>query len=372
MPLPEIEKNKISKSKYELTLAEFPLFLLSTKTKTSDIKSYKYEDTIAGKNGETVKREWTIHPHGSLGFGTASTLSTLFELFQVWKENDFDSQNIQFGSIYNLLKRKGLQCNKRAYEIIKRDLDCLTGMVIKAKNAFWDNELKAYVDMTFHLFDQVFHFKEKPNGQATLPMGYIKASDILYGSILKNSVLIASFDSKLFHSLTPIEQRLSLYLAKVFRSQTVHKRELMQFAQQIPLQSKEKKKIKQQIKDACNGLITKGFNQIKRFDFEKGSNDQEYIVFYNSNVNLSFRPMPSPKKEEYKIQALVEDILAVCKDDKSVEFYRKVANLLPDEVIYRAISEVKEVRDLGEIKKSKGALFTSLVKKYAQERRIEI
>jgi len=45
---------------------------------------------------------------------------------------------------------------------------------------------------------------------------------------------------------------------------------------------------------------------------------------------------------------------------------------MPEDTIYRALNEVKETRDLGEIKKSKGALFTNLIKKYAQEQGIEI
>ena len=76
----------------------------------------------------------------------------------------------------------------------------MVGITIKAKNAFWDNEHKAYVDTTFHIFESVNHYKGDPAGQATLAFSFIKASDYLFNnSILKNSLLSLPFDSKLFH-----------------------------------------------------------------------------------------------------------------------------------------------------------------------------
>jgi hypothetical protein len=37
-----------------------------------------------------------------------------------------------------------------------------------------------------------------------------------------------------------------------------------------------------------------------------------------------------------------------------------------------ALGEVKEIRDLGEVKKSKGAIFTSLIKKYAGQQKVKL
>jgi hypothetical protein len=45
---------------------------------------------------------------------------------------------------------------------------------------------------------------------------------------------------------------------------------------------------------------------------------------------------------------------------------------MPDKDIYQALAEVKEIKNLGEIKQSAGALFTMLIKKYAQEREIKL
>lgn len=377
MEEPTNKPPEISKSKYELTLAEFPLFLLSKKINQKTVKSIHYEDKIVGQDGIEVKREWSVYPDGKLGFGTSSTFSTLFELFQIWKDYNFDGQNIQFGSVHQILKRLARPTSGlNHYNQIIRDLNCLVGIRIEAKNAFWDNELKAYVDMTFHLFDVLYLYKEKPYGQATLPFAAIKASDVLYGSIQKNALLTANFDSKFFHNLTPIEQRLALYLSKIFRSQNIHKRELLKLAQQIPIAAQQKKHIKQEIKKACTNLIKKGFGLLQSFEFKMGSEGEELVIFKRNGSPLlpynGLKPKRKTDEEKAEIELLTADILAVCGDNKSANFYKKVAGLVPRNMIYRVLSEVKEVRDLGTIKKSKGAIFTNLIKKYATEKGIEL
>jgi hypothetical protein len=371
-----MKEEKTPKDRYELTLAEFPIFLLSKKG-AKEIEVIEYEDTIHGKDGEVVPRKWKVFPHADLGFPTASGLSTLYDLFQIWKECGFNEQYIQFGSIYNLLKRRKLTDGATNYRRIKKDLKQLVGITIDASNAFWDNERKAYVDMTFHLFDRVDFYKEKSSGQAALPFSRIKASDILYGSILKNSLFLTKFDSKFFHSLKPIEQRLVLYLSKIFRSQKLHRRELFQFASQVPLQVKEKKYIKRELKKAAEGLIKKEFMLLDSFHFEKGTEKKEFIVFKRKGklptiYSKEQKQNNIPPKEPHEIDFLVQEILDVCQDEKSTNFYKKVSRVMDRETIFRALSEVKEIRDLGEVKKSKGAIFTSLIKKYAQEQKVKL
>jgi len=64
--------------------------------------------------------------------------------------------------------------------------------------------------------------------------------------------------------------------------------------------------------------------------------------------------------------------LEVCGDEKSTNFYKKVARLLDGQDIYRALSETKEIRDTGVIKKTTGAVFTNIIKKYAMEEGIKL
>jgi hypothetical protein len=237
------------------------------------------------------------------------------------------------------------------YKQIVKDLEILVGITVKAKNAFWDNELKAYVDTTFHIFESVHHYKESPIGQARLNFAYIKASDYFFNnSILKNSLLSLPFDGRFFHSLTPVEQRLALYPSKVFRSQAINKRGLIEFSSQIPLEVKEPKLIKQRLKIACSGLMEKGFPLLAGFDFEKSSDDRTTIVIFRRNGQTSKPKQVSHEKKQKRLfpaavngaceqEYLTESIMEFCGDQKSLNFYKKVARLVPRSTIFRALQE---------------------------------
>lgn len=374
-------------AKYELTLSEFPVFLLSKQSPQAMLGKGKpvpieYQDTISDKNGGMVTRQWKIWPDGRHGHGTASTFSTMFELFQIWREQAFATQFINFGSIYNILKRKGVSPTKQAYGLIKRDLDCLIGIRIEARNAFWDNEHRKYATIIggFHLFDNYFTFDNPPEGpgQVSLPLGTIKANDVLYKSVCKNSLLITDFDRAFFHKLTPVEQRLALYLSKIFKSQTIHRRKMLELAKQIPIYTQQTRNVKQKIKKACQGLIKKGFSLLGGFTFQKTTDGQaEMVVFCRRSRNQVNGAQPEEQisnhehvrstcqvehRDQLEKDLFVQDIMAICGDEKSANFYKKVARLMPRELIYQALAEVKEVRNLGTIKKSTGALFTKLIK----------
>jgi hypothetical protein len=370
------------RSNYELTLAEFPTFPVA-KSKLEPPRPRVFEDTITGKDGELVRRIWTVIPHRSLGFGTPSTHATLFEIMQIWKEQGFASQYIQFGSIFHLLKRMWKGTGNSQYKQVLKDLEILVGITIKAVNAFWDNERRAYVDCTFHLFDSVSLYKETADGQATREFAFIKASDYLFNnSILKNSLLSLPFDSNFFHRLTPVEQRLALYLSKVFRSQVVNKRELLEFGSQIPLEVKEAKYIKRQLKKTCEGLMEKGFSLLGGYDFEKGADHKSELVLFKRKgpppkpkflaPEQRQKKLPVPVNVPEDLEYLTETILEFCGDRKSLNFYKKIARIVPRNIIFRALSEAKVSYDLSETKKSKAAHFTYLTRKYAKEQEIKL
>jgi len=191
------------------------------------------------------------------------------------------------------------------------------------------------------------------------------------------------FESKFFHGLTPVEQRLALYLSKIFRSQAVNKRELGEFASQIPLEVKEPKLIRQRLKVACAGLKGKGFSLLASCDFEKGADRKtEYVVFKRKGEPPKLKvPIQALKQKKLLLPAihppeeaeyLLESILEFCGDQKSVNFYKKVVRLVDRQTIFRALQEAKVSNDMSETIKSKAAHFTYLIRKYAQEQGIKI
>jgi len=377
---PKEPKLPIPKSKYEFNLAEFPVTMLS-KRLPKNLKIIEYEDTIIGKGGKLIPRTWRVKPSVDYGFGTSEALGTLFELFQIWKEQGFETPTIRFGSIYNLVKHMDLENTQTAYQRIRKDLNALVEISIEAKNAFWDNEKKAYVDKTFHLFNEVtFYRREGPMGQQPLPFAYIQASDALWGSIQANSILTAGFSGKWFRSLSPGAQRLALYLSKMFHSQSVHRREITKLAEQLPLYAQSYKKIKQQFTKSTQELLEKGYPYLKAFHYEKQKTGKgENIVFHRKvakTIKAAKKKVDpwSHVSEEDKAQKelLLYDILDVTGDPHSGDFYRIVTQKLDEQTIRRAISETKAASLQGDIRTTPARYFTDLIQRYATDQRITL
>lgn len=104
---------------------------------------------------------------------------------------------------------------------------------------------------------------------------------------------------------------------------------------------------------------------------QKGNTQYTVLQETDNTVNVTETEFKSDEDEEFRTEALVEDILEVTKDKRSKGFYRKVVKKCPAAMIYRALSEVKDTDRMGKIKKSKGAYFTSLIQKFSEEQGIE-
>ena len=368
--------NKVKKirqpTKYEMNLAEFPVTVLSKRV-SRDKKTIKYSDWIEGKDGKRKPRHWIVTGSAEWGLPVGSALRSLFEVINIWKEQDFRTRKIHFGTRYNLLKRMGSTLSKRDYRRIERDLNCLVGITVQAKKAFWDREVGAYVDKTFHLFEELnFYDQDSEKGkdkiQQSLPLAYIEASKTFHNAVKKGNIL--TIDSKFFRRLSaPTEQRLALYLTKMLKRQAVHKRDIFKLAEQLPIYVKYPSQIKRSLDKALKGLIDKGFSLLERHYYQKSSDGKsENVIFLKAKK----RTKQERKPEDYKVQTLVEDMLRVLGDEKSRAFYTKIARLCPQDMIYRALSEAKQDYSDSSIRKSRGAIFTEKIKRYAKEAAIDL
>ena len=53
-------------------------------------------------------------------------------------------------------------------------------------------------------------------------------------------------------------------------------------------------------------------------------------------------------------------------------FYRKIVDLVPENLIYQALSEVKDTYLMGKVKKSRAALFNSVIQAKAKKNNINL
>ena len=363
------------RSKYEMNLAEFPFAVLS-KNRPEKLEVIEYQDTIHGKNGNVVPRLWRLKPSIEYGFGSTELTSLLFEIFQIWKEQGFKSRRIHIGSIYNLIQRMNLSVTStKTYDRINADLHALVEMSVEARNAFWDNEKKSYVSKTFHLFDEVnlYHRSEHSAYQGTLPFSYISASETLWHSIESNTlVTLKGVGRDLFYSLTPTEQKLGLYLAKVLGNKTEYRRDVEDLARQIPIFASTYKDTKKILSRRCDGLIKKKFPYLNGFHFEPSTRQGKDNIIFSRKVSGELPAEPTTDLNERKAKEafIVDEILSVTRDQHSRNFYRLVAQKLPLQNIYTCLSLTKAARDQNHPKPA--AYFTVLIKDYAEKNGITL
>jgi len=278
-----------------------------------------------------------------------------------------------------------MQDDKGAYDRIRRDLNCLVGTTIEARNAFWDNEKKAYVDATFHLFERVYFYRrEGSNRQQVLPLAYIEASKELWGSVEASGLItLKHVDSEFFRSLTPLQQRLALYLGKMMYAATEHRRDALQLGRQLPVLAQNYKDVKKQLTKACEGLLEREFPYLTAYHYERKRDGKgENIIFHRKGAKDHGEVRPrGPREQEQEEQKfervrrnlLVQDIVEVTgivDGKRSRAFYELVTQKLTEETIRRALSETKDADRQNEIRTTRARYFTDTIKRFAAEQGI--
>jgi len=91
-----------------------------------------------------------------------------------------------------------------------------------------------------------------------------------------------------------------------------------------------------------------------------------------NNVKENAVSNKKKKKRTPEKEYLAKEIAEQLGDDHSLGFFRKVVDLMPENLIFQALSEVKDTHLTGKIKKSKAALFTTVIKTKALEHNINL
>jgi hypothetical protein len=87
-------------------------------------------------------------------------------------------------------------------------------------------------------------------------------------------------------------------------------------------------------------------------------------------------PKGVPKREKpdgiVKRDYLADEIAKTLGDEKSLGAFRKIAELIPERIIREHLAVIKETWQEGKIKKSRGALFISMIIDYSNTHHIEL
>jgi hypothetical protein len=195
-------------SRDEMNLAEFPLTVLSKRADPS-VKTLEFSDYIKGKNGEVINRTWIITGADKFGLPTSSDDEVLLGLLKLTADEGLQTRKIHF-TRYELLRILRWTTEGRSYTRLQNALDRLSGVRIKASNAFFDNESKLHSTRNFGIIDAY----EINDGRDTRP-SFFTWSEVLFKSF--QSGFIKKLDLDFYLDLqSAVSKRLYRYLDKHF------------------------------------------------------------------------------------------------------------------------------------------------------------
>ena len=357
-------------SRYDFDLAEFPLFRLNKLALGEKSREpIRYQDVITGRDGKPVERSWTVHP-SPFGFGGQSTQVLLFDLLQLYVEQGSRGSQIQFGTLRSLFQRRGdRNPSSRDYDRLRRDFDILRGYDIHCKNAFWDSAKQSYVSMNWRLFESVFHFKTTPGSDGIeQPFGFIEVGSVLRAVARTRGFFSLGFDRKRFYELKPLEQRLAIYLAKQFTSQTLHRRFVTDLAKVLPIEAQRDRDVRRILGEAADGLLTNGLPILASFELVKSAKGEWLAQFRRGTKTVDTYDIPRRAAESLSpvVAELVHRIAEAVGGDDDRVWWTRCVQILGRGAIDRGLGLLKEAKQTGAVK-NPGGLLTKFLKDIAAE-----
>lgn len=273
--------NRIAASRDEMNLAEFPLAVLSTRTDPT-IKTLEFSDSHRMKDGEIIERKWIITGADKFGLPTSTDDDVVLGLIRLTMDQGYRDPKVFF-TRYELLKVLRWSTEGRSYARLTKSLDRLSGVRIRATNAFYDNSLKAFQTRNFGIID-AYEINDSRGGGVTrgdqagpepmeAPKSFFIWSEVLFESF--RSGFIKKLDLDLYFSLkSAVSRRLYRYLDKHFYYRPSLEKPLMHLAFQklgISRNYKYVSSIKQQIEPAAEELVRIGF--LASFEFSGRGED---------------------------------------------------------------------------------------------------
>ena len=344
-------------SRDEMNLVEFPLAVLSTRVNPK-LKTLEFQDSQRLSNGQTIEREWIITGADKFGLPTSTDDDVVLALMRLTFENGFKSRKVYF-TRYELLKILRWSTEGRSYRRLTKSLDRLSGVRIKASNAFFSNKDKAWQTRNFGLIDayEINDGRSKKgssksqNSDAPALIGQKPASFFIWSEVLFNSFkdgFIKKVDLDLYFSLqSAVSRRLYRYLDKHFFYKAAIDRNLMVLAFEklgVSRNYRYVSSVKQQLEPAIEELVKVGY--LADFAF-RGRGSDTVIRFVKAGSQASHPALVHGGKaqtnEPGEIQTLTADHKRLIEAIASRGISDNIAKRL---LKARTISECKHIKKI--------------------------
>ena len=339
-------------ARYEMDLADFPWVRFGRSHRAKNkIEPYTYTDIIKGPGGIPIERIWEIYPHLKYGFPSESTQRLFVVLLDMWAEDGFLGDKINFRSLTHLYRRLGGKgtCPQDRAVRIHRDLQILEHLSFNAQNAFWDPAIKGYITVeNLKLFGPAVYVTPKParrgkalSYQEELPFGYLSVTTELQ-ALARSKIFSADVPISLVLKLTGQAAKLAFHLAKRFIFYPVYKRRVEDLCKVIPIETAREDNRRAQLRAICKGLQASHFSLLRSWRVEKEHGDW-MVEFTRARKPKQQQPFRTTQLGDLQgeTRALIDHILEAGGDAKSLPYWLMCVQALGKDATYRGVSEAK-------------------------------
>ena len=389
----------------ELNLERWPGLWATTDTQ----ELRKLEKTIKYPDGSELKATLTID--SAAGTGTLTTesqkyYSALLMMRQrAWgpksetapPDRRFHFSLRQAARLLGPGKTKAARWGSQSHASVKRHIRKLARVNIEFSGSFWDarTERAKKFEGHFTVISDYFiaeerRFRGGTAIQLPLELGYMRLNPWIEDNLDQRYVAPVYFSERMAIKAA-FAQQLYNHLNLIMTGQKRYQRRLKALFEEdfpemgikYPSPSKRKRVLARNLKHLTGRKISTGVLRDLRIVETTDGTDLKLVVkkeaFSAEQGDLitsqpadklaSIRAFPPPTDQQ---EGLIYDILDFTKDEHSRKFYALVVAKVPEQILRRFLSELKGEDLEGGTIRNRGALFTSKVKSWCYENKIEL
>ncbi len=375
-----IEENKKELTRIDVNIEKMPIIFFGSKEKKRALEKKIFESgepyeisSATNENGSIVKK-LSIAPNAAYGllteFDQDISVVVFSQVYELSKKIGGCPKEIRiplsdFPKIMGIAKQGALYRNiERAAERIS-NFEILQDKYITLKEK--GGTLKIYDKRSLKLFHfSGIHKEEKQTRSGKKVKKYyldVKIPEWIINNI--GSFYTTEFDVKKYFMLKGGRTKKLYRILELIRYEKTKFIPYEKLQKELWIDAKEEFHIKEALKRSFEPLVKSGYLTDFKFDEHRVTVTFSSVKKRKLQAQLTFEEMA-------RQESLSSMMLEKLGDTQSENFYRKVAQKYPEDLIHKCLSLTQEVIETQKIKKSKGAVFTDILKREGEKRDVTI
>ena len=365
----------------DLNLERWQIFATSQFRGMSRVLSRGNAKVVIGR----VKASSQPKGYREVGVLRIPELKCFYALIRLWEQagKPWDG-SIEF-SLHEIAQVLHMSWGGRNFQLIEEWLDRLKKIPIDWVNAYYqkDMDVTENILQSFTILGDLVIYKRTVGAQLALALSSFKFHERVLRNLLDNNTKPLNL-KVLLDLQKEIAVLLYRYLDLVMADKTRYERnaasllmeDLHLEGNRYGYPSRRKQVLEPALAELQGVELSTGILTSARLERTVDGSDWKGVFEKQPFEKSAKRPFVSPGAEA-EIQGLAARIIEVTGDEGSRPFYLKIARLTLDkprlqDLIYLCLSEVEDEARRGVIRTTKGAVFTDKLKRYCQERGIDL